>query len=201
MAIRFVCEDAVFCGWRVMVFIRGKKFQKNFSARCHFEGVDPDVWRRYQRLRAHYYHAKWGARAAALNYIDFLRCNSQQTKPYRGVGFQGITLGIGQYQKNRRWYCYFVVNDSRNPRRIPITAKRGLTESWITAVELWGRRFDIRPKDVQEKKNQVPSRRQFKLLWKRMNEEGRSIPVEALYHVFRENQRENTHHARGTESN
>lgn len=184
MSIRFLSESGGFCGWRVVVFVRGKKFQKYFSIQCPFVGVDPKFWRRYQRLKAEYYHAKWRARAAAVNYIDFVSMNSVHTKEYRGVGFQGITLGIAQYQGDGGWYCYFVVNYAKNPRRIPITAKRGITHSWVEAVKLWGKRFDIRPKDVAQKKQLVPSRRQFKALWEALNDEGKNIPPEALYHVF-----------------
>lgn len=190
MSIRYLCKDSGFSGWRVVVFIRGKKVQKDFSALCHFEGIDPDLWKRYQGLKARYYHAKWDARAAALKYRDFLGSDSEQTKLHRGVGFQGITLGIGQYKKTKAWYCYFVVNDSRNPRRIPITAKRGLNQSWIMAVNLWGKRFDIREKDIEAKKGLAPSRKQFKMLWKRLNEEGKNIPPRALYHVFHEGNNE-----------
>lgn len=186
MSIRFYSEDSGFCGWRVTVFVRGKKFQKKFSAHCHLRGIDPDLWWKYQSLKAHYYHAKWAARAAALNYIAFLNSESVHTKKHRGVGFQGITLGIGRYQKARGWYCYFVVNHAKNPKRIPITAKRGITQSWMKAVDLWGKRFGIRPKDIAEKKCLVPSRRQFQALWICLNEEGKNIPLAALQNLFNE---------------
>lgn len=186
MSIRFCSEDSGFCGWRVTVFVRGKKFQKTFSTYCHLRGIDPDLWWQYQSLKAHYYHAKLAARAAALNYIAFLNSESVHTKKHRGVGFQGITLGISRHQKGCGWYCYFVVNHSKNPKRIPITAKRGITQSWMKAVDLWGKRFGIRPKDVAEKKRLAPSRKQFQELWVCLNEECRNIPLAALQNLFSE---------------
>lgn len=123
MAIHFYEESDLssgFYGWRVAAMIRGKRYQKYLSLRRPSDNVPQELWHRYQKTRAEYYEARWSMRAAAVKYLDFIRTEHARTKPYRGVGFQGITLGIGTNGGGQTEQCYFQVNAPSNPVRIAI---------------------------------------------------------------------------------
>ena len=190
MAIQF-CDEIEkrgrFKGWRVSVDIRGKRYRKSFSLEKLSNSIPDDVWYRYQHTKARYHEAKLLARAAATQYVDFISSEHRGTKPCRGVGFHGLTLGIGKLKRNQDYQCYFSVNVSGRPHRVPVTQSRNLTESWQKAVSIWGRLHGIRQKDIDKKMKDVPAPERFKELRQHMNaNEGKSIPVDVLHHVFAE---------------
>lgn len=190
MAIHFYDEGELssgFYGWCVAAMIRGKRYQKYLSLRRPSDNVPQELWYRYQKTRAQYFDARWSMRSAAVKYLDFIRTEHARTKPYRGVGFQGITLGIGTIGSGQTEQCYFQVNAPGNPVRIAITEQQTLSEAWDKAVTLWGEAFEIRPKDVEAKRQNLPMPEQFKQLRKHMNEvEKASLGVGVLHHVYAE---------------
>lgn len=194
MAIHFYEEGDLssgFQGWRVAVMIRGKRYQKYLSLRPPSDNVLPELWGRYQKTRAEYYDARWSMRAAAVKYLDFIRTEHPRTKPYRGVGFQGITLGIGAIGSGQSEQCYFQVNVPGNPVRIAITEEQTLSRAWNKAVTLWGETFDIRPRDIEKKRQTMPTPEQFKQLRKHLNDEqSASLGVGVLHHVYAEQRAE-----------
>lgn len=194
MAIQYYDKDELssgFHGWRVVVTIRGKRYQKYLSLRPPSDNVPQELWNRYQKTRAEYYDARWSMRAAAVKYLDFIRTEHARTKPYRGVGFQGITLGIGTIGGGQAEQCYFQVNVPGNPVRIAITEQQTLSRAWNEAVTLWGDVFEIRPGDIEEKRQTPPTPEQFKLLRKHMNDEQKaSLGVGVLHHVYAEQRAE-----------
>ena len=194
MAIQFYDKGELssgFYGWRVAATIRGKRYQKYFSLRRSSDAVPEALWHRYQKTRAEYYEARWAMRAAAVKYLDFIRTEHPRVKPFRGVGFQGITLGIGTIGGNQAEQCYFQVNAPGNPMRIAITENQTLSKAWDRAVSLWGEAFDIRQKDIESKRQTPPTPEQFKQLRKHMNEEERaSLGVGVLHHVYAEQRAE-----------
>ena len=194
MAIQFYDKGELssgFYGWRVAATIRGKRYQKYFSLRRPSDAVPETLWHRYQKTRAEYYEARWAMRAAAVQYLDFIRTEHPRVKPYRGVGFQGMTLGIGTIGGNQTEQCYFQVNAPGNPMRIAITEKQTLSKAWDRAVRLWGEAFGIRQKDIEAKRQTPPTPEQFKRLRKHMNEEEHaSLGVGVLHHVYAEQRAE-----------
>ena len=190
MAISFYDKGELssgFHGWRVVATIRGRRYQKYFSVNRPSFQVDEALWHRYQHLRARYYEARWMARSAAVQYIDFIRTEHPATRPHRGVGFHGITLGIGRGNRCQSDQCYFSVNVKGRPTRVWIHQNRTLTEAWYRAVDLWGEAFDIRLKDIAEKRAAVPAPERFKALRKQLNEhEGADLSVEVLHDVYAE---------------
>jgi hypothetical protein len=171
--------------------IRGKRYQKYLSLRRPSEAVSKAVWHRYQKTRAEYYEARWAMRAAAIRYLDFVRTEHPRVKPFRGVGFQGITLGIGTVGRSQTEQCYFQVNVPGHPVRIAITEEQPLSKAWDLAVSLWGDAFDIRQKDIDAKRQASPIPEQFKHLRKHMNEEeSASLGVNVLHHVYAEQRAE-----------
>ena len=184
MAIQFYDKGELssgFRGWRVAAMIRGKRYQKYFSLRPPNDAVPEALWNRYQKTRAEYYEARWAMRAAAIKYLDFIRTEHPRVKPFRGVGFQGITLGIGAIGSQQMEQCYFQVNAPGHPVRIAITENQTLSDAWDSAVSLWGQAFEIRQKDIDAKRKNPPTPEQFKRLRKHMNEEeGASVGVSPL---------------------
>lgn len=194
MAIQFYDKGALssgFYGWRVVATIRGKRYQRYFTAHRPSSQIPKEVWLKYQETRARYYEARWMSRSAAVQYLDFINTNHSMTKPYRGVGCHGITIGIGPGNRCLTDQCYFTVNYRGRPVRVPITAERSLTPSWHRTVELWGERFGIRTKDIERKKEQVPSPDLFRNLRRYLNDvDRRHIPVTVLHHAYAENRDE-----------
>lgn len=194
MAINFYERGQLssgFCGWRVVVTIRGKRFQKYFSLNRPSTRIPEDLWFRYQETRARYYEARWLARSAAVQYRDFISTNHSSTLPFRGAGFQGITLGIGRGNRCKQDQCYFSVNLKGKAAKVFITADSNLTQAWHQAVGIWGEGFGVRPKDVAAKREQVPTPGQFKALRKHMNDkEGADFSASVLHHVYREQREE-----------
>jgi len=190
MAISFYDKGELssgFYGWRVVATIRGKRYQKYFSLNRPSSDIPETLWHQYQHLRARYYEARWMARSAAVQYIDFIGTEHAATRPHRGVGFHGITLGIGLGNRCHNAQCYFSVNAKGKPTRVWITEDRNLTQAWHKAVDLWGEVFDTRPKDIAEKRDTVPTADQFKALRKHLNdEEGADLSVDVLHHVYAE---------------
>ena len=191
MAIQFFDgeeHNARFKGWKVSVQIRGKRYRKRFGLAKPSHKIEDDLWYRYQYTRARYHEAKLLARAAATQYIDFISTEHRGTKPCRGVGFHGLTLGIGKLKRNQDYQCYFSVNALGCPHRIPVTRSRNLTESWQKAVALWGSLHGIRQKDIGTKMKAVPAPERFKELRQHMNKkEGKNIPVDVLHDVYAQN--------------
>lgn len=194
MAISFYDKGELssgFYGWRVAATIRGRRYQKYFSANRPSSQMDEGLWYRYQHLRARYYEARWMARSAAVKYIDFICTEHPATRPYRGVGFHGITLGIGCGNRCQSDQCYFSVNVKGRPTRVWIHQNQTLTEAWHRAVDLWGEAFDIRPKDIAKKRAAVPAPERFKALRKQLNEhEGADLSVEVLHDIYAEQRAE-----------
>jgi len=190
MAINFYEKGQLssgFCGWRVVATIRGKRYQKYFSLNRPSERIPEELWFRYQETRARYYEARWQARSAAVQYRDFISKNHYSTLPHRGVGFQGITLGIGRGNRCKQDQCYFSVNLRGRAAKVFITGDRPLTAAWHHAVDVWGKGFEIRPKDIAAKRKLVPAPDQFKALRKQMNEnEGADFSASVLHHVYQE---------------
>lgn len=190
MAIRFYPKGKLssgFHGWHVTATLRGKRFQKYLSLNPPNSGIPADFWHRYQETRARYYDARWKARYAALQYIDFLKTNHPNTRPYRGVGFRGITLGITSGDRVDQERCYISVNNPSHPMRFFITQEESLTAAWNNAVQHWGKVFRIRPKDIDRKRQAPPSPDRFKELRKQLNDkEGNNISVQSLHHVYAE---------------
>lgn len=176
-----------FHGWRVVATIRGKRFQKYFSLKRPNTRITEDLWFRYQETRARYYDARYQARSAAIQYIDFVSKDHPATRPCRGVGFHGITLGIGTGKSTAHETCYFSVNKRGAAIKFYIDERASLSQAWEQSVAYWGEVFDVRQKDVRKKVTQVPSPDQFKALRKQLNEqEGHDFPVSVLHHVYAE---------------
>lgn len=190
MAISFYEKGELssgFHGWRVVATVRGKRYQRYFSLKRPSPRIDESLWFRYQNLRARYYEARWMARSAAVQYLDFIHTEHPTTRPHRGVGFHGITLGIGRDSRCHTDQCYFSVNARGRSSRVWINENRTLTQAWHRAIELWGEAFDIRAKDIAEKRAAVPVPGQFKVLRKQLNEhEGADLSVDVLHHVYAE---------------
>ena len=176
-----------FHGWRVVVTIRGKRYQKYFSARRPNARIPQELWNQYQETRARYYEARWVARSAALKYLNFINTNHPNTRPHRGVGFQGITLGIDEGKQSGTEQCFFSVNDRRGASKFFINEQYTLSRAWENAVSHWGEVFDVRKKDIEQRLKRIPSPEQFKALRKYMNQhEGRDLSASVLHHVFAE---------------
>lgn len=194
MAISYFAKDELssgFYGWRVVATIRGKRYQKYLSLRRPTPNIPEDLWYCYQYTRAQYYEARWMSRSAAVKYLDFIRTDHPTTHPCRGVGFRGITLGIGTGKNAATESCYFSVNRRGDVTKYYIDRHQTLTQAWEEAVRHWGKVYEIRPKDIQKKLVAVPSPDQFKSLRKQMNaKEGSNLPPSVLHHVYAERRRE-----------
>lgn len=190
MAINFYEKGELssgFHGWRVVATIRGKRYQKYFSLNPPNTRVPQKLWHQYQETRARYYDARYMARSAAIQYLDFINKEHPTTRPHRGVGFHGITLGMGTGRRTAQEVCYFSVNKRGSATKFYIDEKVKLSEAWEQAVSHWGDIYEIRKKDVAEKLKLAPSPAQFKALRKQLNEhEGHDIPPSVLHHVYAE---------------
>ena len=190
MAISFYEKGELtsgFHGWRVVATIRGKRYQKYFSLKRPNNRITQELWYQYQETRAKYYEARYMARSAALQYLDFIGKDHPSTLPCRGVGFQGITLGIGSGKSAAQETCYFSVNKRGAANKFYIDERASLSQAWEHAVKHWGEVFNIRPKDIAKKLEQVPSPDQFKSLRKQLNDhEGCDYQASVLHHVYAE---------------
>tara|TARA_R110001599_G_scaffold89560_19_gene237071 strand:+ start:550 stop:1044 length:495 start_codon:yes stop_codon:yes gene_type:complete len=154
MAISFYEKGELssgFHGWRVVATIRGKRYQKYFSLKRPNTRITQELWHKYQETRARYYEARYMARSAAIQYLDFIQKDHPAALPCRGVGFQGITLGIGGGKSAAQETCYFSVNKRGAAIKFYIDERTSLSQAWEQAVKHWGEVFDIRPKDIVEK--------------------------------------------------
>ncbi len=190
MAINFYAKDELssgFHGWRVVVSIRGKRYQKYFSLNRPNTRIPQELWHKYQETRARYYEARYMARSAAIQYLDFINKDHPTTRPYRGVGFHGVTLGIGDGRNTAHETCYFSVNKRGAATKFYIDDGTPLSRAWEQAVAHWGEVYEIRPKDVAYKLKLVPSPDQFKALRKQLNDqEGHDFSASVLHHVYAE---------------
>ncbi|WP_449285376.1 hypothetical protein [Marinobacter sp. PE14] len=126
-------------------------------------------------------------RSAAIQYLDFINKNHPTTRPYRGVGFHGITLGMGTGRRADQEVCYFSVNKRGSVTKFYIDEKATLSQAWKQAVFHWGGIYEIRKKDVAEKVKLNPDPSQFKALRKQLNDhEGYDFPPSVLHHVYAE---------------
>lgn len=193
MAISFYEKGELssgFHGWRVFATIRGKRFQKYFSLNPPNARIPQELWHQYQETRARYYEARYMARSAAIQYLDFINKEHPTTRPYRGVGFHGVTLGIGTGRNTAHEVCYFSVNKRGAATKFYIDEGAPLSQAWERAVSHWGKVYGIRPKDVSAKLKLIPSPAQFKALRKHLNEqEGHDFPASVLHHVYAEQRR------------
>jgi len=127
------------------------------------------------------------ARSAAVQYRDFIHKNHPTTRPYRGVGFHGITLGMGMARKTAQEVCYFSVNKRGAATRFHIDDRAPISKAWEQAVSHWGDIYGIRKKDIAEKLKLAPDPAQFKALRKQLNDhEGHDFPPSVLHHVYAE---------------
>jgi hypothetical protein len=190
MAINFYAKGELssgFHGWRVVATIRGKRYQKYFSLNRSNTRIPQELWHSYQETRARYYEARYMARSAAIQYLDFINKEHPATRPYRGVGFQGVTLGIGAGRSTAHELCFFSVNKRGAATKFYIDNGTRLSQAWEQAVSYWGNVYEIRPKDVAHKLTMVPSPDQFKALRKQLNDqEGHDFPASVLHHVYTE---------------
>jgi hypothetical protein len=190
MAISFYKKGELssgFHGWRVVATIRGKRYQKYFSLNRSNTHIPQEVWYQYQETSARYYEARYMARSAAIQYLDFINKDHPTTRPHQGVGFQGVTLGIGAGRSIADGVCYFSVNKRGAASKFYIDESSSLSQAWERAVFRWGEIHEIRPKDVTQKLKRIPSPEQFKTLRKHLNDkEGHDFPVSVLHHVYAE---------------
>jgi len=176
-----------FHGWRVVSTIRGKRYQKYFSLHRPNTRIPEELWHKYQETRARYYEARYMARSAAVQYLDFINKDHPTTRPYRGVGFHGVTLGIGAGRSAVHEACYFSVNKRGAATKFYIDEQTSLSQAWERAISHWGEVFEIRPKDISHKLKRVPSPDQFKALRKQLNDqEGHDFSASVLHHVYAE---------------
>lgn len=137
MAINFYKKGELssgFHGWRVVATICGKRYQKYFSLNRPNTRIPRELWHRYQETRARYYEARYMARSAAIQYLDFINKEHPTTRPYRGVGFHGITLGMGIGRKTAHEICYFSVSKRGAATKFYIDEKATLSQAWEQAV-------------------------------------------------------------------
>ncbi|PTB99256.1 hypothetical protein C9993_03900 [Marinobacter sp. Z-F4-2] len=190
MAINFYEKGALssgFHGWRVVATIRGKRYQKYFPLKRPNTRISQELWHQYQETRARYYEARYMARSAAIQYLDFINKDHPATRSYRGVGFHGVTLGIGTGRNSAHEVCYFSVNKRGAATKFYIDEKATLSQAWEQAVSHWGEVYEIRQKDVVQKLKLVPSPDQFKMLRKHLNyREGHDYSASVLHHVYAE---------------
>ncbi|WP_227512785.1 MULTISPECIES: hypothetical protein, partial [unclassified Marinobacter] len=172
-------------------FSGGLPYQKYFSLNPPNTRVPQKLWHQYQETRARYYDARYMARSAALQYLDFINKEHPTTRPHRGVGFHGITLGMGAGRGNAKEFCYFSVNKLGSAKKFYIDEQLTLSKAWQQAVFHWGEIYEIREKDVAEKLKLVPYPGQFKALRKYLNEyEDYDLPPSVLHHVYTEQRSE-----------
>ena len=127
------------------------------------------------------------ARSAAIQYLDFINKEHPTTGPHRGVGFCGVTLGIGTGRTTASEVCYFSVNKRGAASKFYIDEQTSISQAWKGAVKHWGEVHGIRPKDVAQKLTKVPHPDRFKTLRKHMNDhEGQNFPASVLHHVYAE---------------
>lgn len=190
MAISFYEKGELssgFHGWRVVATIRCKRYRKYFSLNRPNTCISPELWHKYQETRSRYYEARYMARSAAVQYLDFIHKDHPTTRPYRGVGFHGITLGIGTCRSTAHEVCYFSVNKRGAATKFYIDVQSSLSKAWEQAVTHWSEIHEIRPKDVTEKLDAIPSPSQFKALRKHLNDhEGHDFPASVLHYVYAE---------------
>jgi hypothetical protein len=190
MAISFYEKGELssgFHGWRVVATIRGKRYQKYFSLNRSSTHIPQELWYQYQETRARYYEARYMARSAAIQYLDFINKDHPTTRPHRGVGFHGVTLGIGTGRSTAYETCYFSVNKRGAASKFYIDESSSLSQAWERAVSHWGEIYEIRLKDVAQKLKLIPNPSQFKTLRTYMNEqEGHDFPANVLHHVYAE---------------
>jgi hypothetical protein len=190
MAISFYEKGELssgFHGFKTAAMIRGKYKQKWFTMNRPSKSIPQDFWRHYQNTRAKYYEARWAARSAACQYLDYIRTNHKSTKPLRGLGMHGLTIGIGKGNRCFTDQCYFCLNKKGKATKITISEHKTLTLAWREAVTKWGQLNGIREKDIQQKLSNPPSPDAFKALRIFLNEhEGKDIAPIALRHVYAE---------------
>lgn len=176
-----------FHGWKVDYEINGKRIQEKFSNEPPSQSMPIEFWERYQETKARLLAAQCEKKIAASEYCALLRKDSPKTKPYRGLGMQGITLGIGSTFDESKTHCYFAVDLGKSVFRVSITDEKPLRTAWEFAVDVWGEEYGIRSKDIARKKRQVPSPEKFKLLRRHLNDKERAhLPVWVLSEVYQE---------------
>lgn len=178
-------HESGFVGFRVTAVLKGEYQQEYFSTSAAAEQSDACPVYKRQRLRAELKDAEWAAESALDQYQAMVTTNHPTTKPERGVGVQGITLGFFR-DKRKKWTPEIKVS---RPGKLPLRltfATKLFSRVWAQAVQVWVEANEILPEDAERVLNSPPEPAQFSRLRKQMNEEGFDIPVEALHHVFRE---------------
>ncbi|WP_139339081.1 hypothetical protein [Marinobacter lutaoensis] len=180
-------HDAGFIGFRVTFCFDGEYRQAYFSTvRAKYQD-DRCLYFKRQRLRAELQDAEWAAESALYQYRRFVTENSSNTKPFRGVGVHGITLGFHRPSGTSKWTPHIAVSRPGRPS-VRKTFKKGYFSAiWAQCVELWATEYGVLEGDRQRVLNNPPNPTQFKDLRRHMNEvEGHDIPASALSDVFRE---------------
>lgn len=187
-------HESGFIGFRVTAVLKGEYEQEYFSTSAAAVQSDDCLVYKRQRLLAEMKDAEWAAESALDQYRAMVTTNHPTTKPERGVGVQGITLGFFR-DKRGKWTPEIKVS---RPGKLPLRltfATNLFSQVWIQAVQTWVEANGILPEDADRVLKSPPEPSQFSRLRKQMNREGFDIPVEALHHVFRE-QRQNLAAAR-----
>lgn len=176
-----------FHGWKVDYVVQGKRITQKFDNEPPTRTMPVEFWERYQETKARLLAADCERRIAATDYCNLLRTDDPKTKPHRGLGVQGITIGIGSTFDESKTHCYFAVDLGKSVFRVSITEDKPLRVAWEFAVDVWGEEYGIRLKDIARKKKQVPEPEKFKLLRRYMNEKERAhLPVWVLSEVYQE---------------
>lgn len=183
-----------FVGFRVTASWNQEYRQEYFDTFDAETQDDCDPYFKQQHLKAQILDLQWELESLDYQYQQFVTRNHPGTKPHRGLGFQGMTIGFLRAHGDQ-WEPCFLVNRSKDKAdestrkgRIVIPLKKHLfSDAWKLATNHWVEENEIRPEDIERIRKQPPSPEQFKELRRYMNEvEGCDIPVKSLHPVFAE---------------
>lgn len=177
-----------FVGFRVVrSWNYGKTYRQGYySTAAANSQSDTDVYFRYQKLRAEHQDACWAVESLKHQYHRFVTTTKATTKPERGLGVHGITATFAHWHGGG-WEPCFSVSRPGKPQKRFFFRHHAFTKAWELSVECWAKGNSILDVDRARVLNSPPDPAQFKRLRRQMNDnEGSSIPVEALSAVFRE---------------
>lgn len=176
-----------FIGFRVTRTVGDEYKQRYFSTNGLSED---DFWFRYLKVKAQLVDTEWKVESLWHQYKTFVTSDHPNTKPGRGTGVHGITLGF-THDRRDRWVGCFIVQLSRKKGAHKVYfGTRLYSEAWKEAVNAWADNYEILPEDYDRVLNNPPPPEQFKELRRIMNTEGFNIPVTALRQVFTEQREE-----------
>lgn len=181
-------HPAGFIGFRVVrSWDYGKEYrQRYFSTSLAGSQSDTDVYFRYQRVRSEHQDACWAVESLEHQYQRFVTETKKTTKPERGLGVHGITAMFARWHGGT-WEPCFSVSRPGKPQKRFFFRHYPFTKAWELAVNHWAQENSIMEVDRMRVLNTRPDPAQFKRLRRQMNDnEGSSVPVEALRPVFQE---------------